>query len=775
MIERDVIKLSQSSSVLAFFQQRQGRGNFTTMERIQHPARRLLKHIGSRGAPVIIKTPPWSPARKLAAVTRGSHKSATEFQDFLRTEMADMVRKAIWAVLPYSKIKDLESLRISPLGVVPQHERRPRTIVDYSFYGLNEETAKLSPHEAMQFGRALERIIAQVVRADPRFGPVQFIKVDMSDGFYQIFVCARDIPKLGVAFPALDGEEPLIAFPLKMPMGWTESPPYFCAATETVADVANARILKGHSPPRHKLEKLASSMPSANAANTVPPLTVQQSLPPVLCVPSQPVRDPLLPQRQRILALIDVFVDDFIGAAQGTPRRLNRIRRILMEAIDDVFRPNDPDDPPFRKEPISVRKLQQGDACWSTVKKVLGWIIDSVAMTLTLPERRLRRLADLLASIPRDQKRLALKKWHSLLGELRSMSVALPGSRGLFSLLQAALATSDGKRLRLNQGFHDTLDDFRWLHNDLAKRPTRLQELVPVQPTIVGAHDASGHGAGGVVFPGPTAIPRTARVKSLRPDGTLRRHRLAARHPVLWRWPIPGPIQARLVTWKNPSGDVTNSDLELAGGLIHQEATAQCFDVRERTVKDDTDNIATMYWNRKGSTTSTGPPARLLRMAAIHQRFHRYVNLKDYLEGKRNNMADDASRLLDLSDTDLLVYFNTTYPQMLPWVLWTPTSHFLSAVTLALRRQTSPMELFLRGPPPPLPITPSGANFATPTEWILPFKSMPTPSPSSKSLPSATETAPLPPAVKRSELAQWKMPYAALAKRARLWGPATYA
>jgi hypothetical protein len=62
------------------------------------------------------------------------------------------------------------------------------------------------------------------------------IKLDLSDGFYRIGLIVDDIPKLGVIFPTLPGEEPLIAFPLVLPMGWKNSPPIFCTATETIAD-----------------------------------------------------------------------------------------------------------------------------------------------------------------------------------------------------------------------------------------------------------------------------------------------------------------------------------------------------------------------------------------------------------------------------------------------------------------------------------------------------------------------------------------------------------
>jgi hypothetical protein len=90
-------------------------------------------------------------------------------------------------------------------------------------------------------------------------------------------------------------------------------------------------------------------------------------------------RDPTLEHKlARILASVDIFVDDFIAAAQGTTERLDRVRRILFDAINDVFRALDSKDPAARREPISVKKLLLGDACWTTNKKILGWILDTL-------------------------------------------------------------------------------------------------------------------------------------------------------------------------------------------------------------------------------------------------------------------------------------------------------------------------------------------------------------------------------------------------------------
>jgi hypothetical protein len=90
---------------------------------------------------------------------------------------------------------------------------------------------------------------------------VQLIKVDIADGFYCIWLNVHDIPKLGVVIPNLYGDEPLLAPPLVLPMGWTESPPYFCAATKTVTDITNRHLANHWKPPPHRLEELADTQP----------------------------------------------------------------------------------------------------------------------------------------------------------------------------------------------------------------------------------------------------------------------------------------------------------------------------------------------------------------------------------------------------------------------------------------------------------------------------------------------------------------------------------
>ena len=77
--------------------------------------------------------------------------------------MLEFVQKGFWVLLPYRLVKKLRRLRLSPLGIVPQRDRRPRLIVDLSFHGINAETLLQAHAKAMQFGWALEQAFTKFV------------------------------------------------------------------------------------------------------------------------------------------------------------------------------------------------------------------------------------------------------------------------------------------------------------------------------------------------------------------------------------------------------------------------------------------------------------------------------------------------------------------------------------------------------------------------------------------------------------------------------------
>ena len=120
---------------------------------------------------------------------------------------------------------ELEGLQLSPPGVVPQRDRHPRWICDYTWSGVNLDTLQLAALEDIQFGHALERILREIFLANPNHSPVQLNKTQLSDGFYRVDLNTNDVPKLSVVFPTKIGTNTMVALPLVFTMGLKNIPP----------------------------------------------------------------------------------------------------------------------------------------------------------------------------------------------------------------------------------------------------------------------------------------------------------------------------------------------------------------------------------------------------------------------------------------------------------------------------------------------------------------------------------------------------------------------
>jgi hypothetical protein len=217
-------------------------------------------------------------------------------------------------------------------------------------------------------------------------------------------------------------------------MGWTKSPNIFTATTENVADIANAQLLVGATFGPHSMDAgYEAPVPVSQTPASVSDNTLESA-------PDSP-KPPSLPQGDRPkhaahyrtpLALWDVYVDDFLGLFQGGTRTRRRVKRALLQTLDTVLRPREEADSCHRQEPASTKKMARGDSAWSTVKVILGWVVDTMANNISLPVHLLTRIREILASIGPTQRRVSLKKRQQILGELRSMALAIPAAIGLF-------------------------------------------------------------------------------------------------------------------------------------------------------------------------------------------------------------------------------------------------------------------------------------------------------------------------------------------------------
>ena len=587
--------------------------------------------------------------------------------------MAGFLEDRFWMVLPYDLVRHLEEIMFSPAAIKEERERKPRLLCDHSWdWGwpsINQSTEAHAPPEAMQFGDTFLRLLYAIRHANPRYGPVRSSKSDVKDGFYRLFLRALDCLRLAVILPKYEGEPQLVGIPMACTMGWVQSPPTFCTMSETVCDEANRmfQASPSHAPP-HRLEKTAAVGDDLSKDMSPRPTeTLEAATDLALAgIPTIPPPEDVAPPSNcpsnKPLGLTDVFVDDFIQLGQGGPRRMKALRRHLFHAVDKVLaRPEV--SPDKRREALSLKKMLQGDGCWSTRKVLLGWIVDTVRQTLELPPHRKQALNEIFAGLAR-KKRVSRKQWERILGKLRFVSVAIPGSASLFSAMQLALNKSEDSRVRITRALRDHIDAFSALAADLSARPTHLAEIIPQEPTLLGTTDAAKAGMGGVFYD-------------------------SQGKPYLWRFPFPEDIQRDLVSYDNPKGSITNSDLEQAGILAQTALMARHFNIRYATIANGADNTPAVCRMRKGAVTSDKAPAYLCDYASALQREHRYCSLNFYLPGPDNVMADDASRLQHLSDSAFLSHFEQHYPQSQTWTILELPADVSSPLLSALRCKSS--------------------------------------------------------------------------------------
>ena len=154
-------------------------------------------------------------------------------------------------------------LRISRLARVPQNNRRNRLIYDstapppggdcllppqnrHKFPDLpptppvNASDDTSSAPYSMQFGACLPCLLQNIWEADPENGLVLLSKWDISDGFHFFLLQPEDVGAFTYFVSPIPGDPAIyLCVDLVQPMGWVKSPPFFCAASKTAADMDN--------------------------------------------------------------------------------------------------------------------------------------------------------------------------------------------------------------------------------------------------------------------------------------------------------------------------------------------------------------------------------------------------------------------------------------------------------------------------------------------------------------------------------------------------------
>lgn len=616
----------------------------------------------------------WTREQIEAAIRRGPHPSAMnpDAKEALFAETDDKVANGYAKVIRYGDIKKHlpAKLKISPVAMIPHKSRSFRTILDLSFRlrhlgklmeSVNSATVQQAPAESMiQLGQCVQRLIAFLADNYNPEQPFLFSKLDIKDGFWRMAVNDENAWNFCYVLPSDDHNDDiddiLIVVPNCLQMGWCESPPFFCAASETARDVIEA-LLQEVTLPIHPFEDKMLDAARDAAFNR-------------------------LSAAAAYVNLVEVFVDDFIGATNNSNiAHLEHFSRAMLFGVHSVFPP--PEITGHQgQDPVSQKKLEQGEGSWATTKEILGWLVDGANFTIQLMPDKVKAISKTIKKVIKS-KQVTLLVYQQLAGKLQHASFAIPGGNGLFSPVHKALKTTN-KFITITPELVQILTDWRTLIQDLGKNPTSVLLLVSEFPNIIEYTDACKLGAGGVITPGMDPFQYW-----------------------VWQYEWPLDIQKELITDKNRNGKLTINDLELAGlvlGWLVLEYV--CADLQFKHVGMFCDNTSAVSWAYKGHTTTSTVAGRLLRLLSIRQRTRQASSLMPMnIAGKDNKMADIPSRAFKSGEffhakTNLVNYFNIHFPlsQTASWTEYRIPEKLASRVISCLRGELLPMEQLCKLP-----------------------------------------------------------------------------
>jgi hypothetical protein len=489
-----------------------------------------------------------------------------------------------------------------------------------------------------------------------------FSKLDIKDGYWRMVVPEDDEWNFAYVLPKLHPDEPTqLVIPSSLQMGWCDSPAYFCAASETARDVA---------------EQLAATPVGS---------LEEHPLDDFLFRPQDWPEDGMEDTSAKFTRLLEVYIDDFIQLAQTTdPAKLQHLSRAVLHGIHSVFPPPSVTSH-AGEDPVSIKKLKQGDGLWATRKELLGWVFDGAKRCIELPQDKVDKIT---AEIHRVTRKAAIprKQFEQLRGKLRHACIGIPAGKGLMGPIDAELR-GDRRLIRIkpNQHLRDALQDFGTLIKVLGRRPTHCREVVVDDPGYIGYCDASKLGAGGVWLSGTKQLA-----------------------PVVWRVEWPDDIRQQVVSFDNPSGTLTNSDLEMAGMVLHYLVLEHLVALKHVHVAAWCDNTPTVSWTNKLSSSKSAVAGRLARALAMRIHANEASPLISVsIAGVKNRMADVASRTFSrhsvaantfaISDTEFLQFFSDTFPlQNDSWSIFRMSDKLSLWIFSELRGTTSTLGSWLR-------------------------------------------------------------------------------
>jgi hypothetical protein len=241
----------------------------------------------------------------------------------------------------------------------------------------------------------------------------------------------------------------------------------------------------------------------------------------------------------------------------------------------------------------------------------------------------------------------------------------------------------------------------------------------------------------------------------------------------LWRAPVPEHIAQHLVSFQNPHGFLTNSDLELMALLITTILATNSTDTPHPHILIASDNTPAVAWAAKGSTTSIKAPAFLLHSLATYRRATPFTFKPVFTPGHTNKIADCCSRSFALSDAASLHNMNKTFPVQPSWKLAQLPSELMSTIYSCALGKLPDVALINNVKMPTTPPGKYGCSSVSASTATQTLQTLPIQYPFCKYLPSVTDSGPLLPVGLQSALERWNKPFVPWARRSPHWDALT--
>jgi hypothetical protein len=578
--------------------------------------------------------PDWSTEAIEVARTTGPHVSALTPENvrLVWEELAYQVEAGFVKLIPEQELFRQgmpANIKISRLAVVPQRNRRGRMILNLSAgvelppkrlpgqrrkqkrvqSAVNETT---TPAEDQWAVKRLGSAMADALMFqfdNPCTWEVRWSKIDLSDGFWRMIVQSGQEHNFVYELPPNPGRPgKWFVIPSALQMGWTNSPAFFCTTTEATQQIV-IRILaltqkEGDIAAHEYEDHCASGEPSEWAGNS------------------------------EISMFLRVFVDDFIQAIAGPPKRPSLaseerwLTRATLHGIHSVFPSPEVTNHTGGRDSISLKKLIANDGRFLPDKIILGFAFNGAAGSMRTvglsKDKATSYIADIRSALDRPQRYVSKPEFQKLHGRLNHASQVMPCMGGFMSELNKILASAHitvglGSKSSLRQ----TLEDFAFMINQAHGNPSHIAEIVGTEmPHVYGYTDACRKGMGGVILPAMVWLP-----------------------PTVWRFEFPNDITTLFDT-----GKISVNDLELAANFA-AERMAETFlfaDIAGLNSWFGSDNTATVSWKTKKAArakSNSYVAPQILRAEAMLQRYTRRGPQDiGHIQGTSNLLGDFPSR-----------------------------------------------------------------------------------------------------------------------------------